>query len=525
MDRDELRAEADRLRNARRFAEAAAAYEQLLQAEPKPFRILNILGAMCLESGDSASAVRWYELSLARKPNQPLARTRLGAALVSLGKSEDALAHIDWAIADRPDSAEAHFQRSRALHRMGRLTEALEVLKRAIELEPRDVRFREEERRLLRRCGFLDEAVVAGRRVIELAPGDALSYANLGVVLADRHEFSAALDLLERASDIRPSDPEILVHKAEILLLMGEYERGWALYEHRWRTRYRPSSPQYAHLRKWAGESLEGQRLLITPEVGFGDFLMFSRYAHLVVERGGIAVLHAPPSLLPLLQTLGGHIDVHSSAGPVPEADLHCPIMSLPHRFGTTEKSILATTPYLSEDTARAQTWAARLGPRVRPRVGLFWTGAAPRGIDNFLHKRRSVAYAVIAKAFQGLPAEFHSLQKESDPHQAAASPTDKFTVKHHGSDIGDFADSAALVAQMDLVITIDTAVAHLAGAMGRKLWVALPFTCDYRWKASGASTPWYPQARLFRQSTIGDWQSVFDRMAEELRIEIHAGA
>lgn len=234
--------------------------------------------------------------------------------------------------------------------------------------------------------------------------------------------------------------------------------------------------------------------------------------------------MHAPPSLVQLLSSLGEHIEVHSATGPVPNADLHCPIMSLPHGFATTERSVPAPIPYLRHDPARAQAWQQRLGPRVRPRVGLFWTGAAARGIDNFAHKRRSVEYAVLAKALEGIPADFHSLQKEPDPHHTTAGPTDGFTVMHHGGDIADFSDSAALVSQMDLVISIDTAVAHLAGAMGQKLWVALPFTCDYRWKAVGTSTPWYPQARLFRQPSIGDWQSVFDRIAGELRTEIQAG-
>jgi tetratricopeptide (TPR) repeat protein len=524
MDRDELRAKADRLRGARQFAEAAAIYEQLLRDEPEPFPILNILGTIRLECGDAAAAARWYELSLRGKPGQPLARIRLGAALVALGKPEEALEHIDRAMADRHESAEAHFQRTRALHKLGRLSEALQTLRRAIELQPRDVRFHEEERRILRRCGRLEEAVAAGRRVVELAPRDAFSYANLGLVVADRHDFAAALELLDRAVALRPGDPEILVHKAEVQLLMGDYGSGWALYEERWRTRYRPSGAQYAHLPKWAGEPLARQRLLITPEVGFGDFLMFSRYARLVVDNGGTAVLHAPPSLQQLLSSLGENIEVHCSLGPVPEADLHCPIMSLPHWFGTTERSVPTPIPYLGHDPARSRAWEARLGPRVKPRVGVFWTGAVARGIDNFIHKRRSVEYTVLAKAFRGIPAEFHSLQKESDPQHRAASQAGEFHVEHHGSDMADFSDSAALVSQMDLVISIDTAIAHLAGAMGRKLWVALPFTCDYRWKASGASTPWYPQARLFRQSTIGDWQSVFDGIADELRIEIGAG-
>jgi hypothetical protein len=294
-------------------------------------------------------------------------------------------------------------------------------------------------------------------------------------------------------------------------LLLGDFARGWAGYEWRWKqeqvARYKRDYPQPL----WRGsESVAGKTILLYAEQGLGDMLQFCRYAGRVAALGAQVVLEAPPALQPLLSGLRGITKVIAQGTTPPTFDVHCPVTSLPLAFNTTADTIPNQVPYLAADRGRAALWLDKLGAKTRPRVGLAWSG-------NLLpDPNRSMALAdALGLALDGI--ELVSLQKEVRASDTAllASRRD---VRHFGDELKDFADTAALIDAMDMVISIDTSVAHLAGAMGKPLWVMLPYNPDWRWMVEREDCLWYPTARLFRQTAIAQWADVVQRVAAALR-------
>ncbi|MFM2129224.1 MAG: hypothetical protein RL477_770, partial [Pseudomonadota bacterium] len=301
------------------------------------------------------------------------------------------------------------------------------------------------------------------------------------------------------------------------LLLAGKFARGWAGYETRLRIEKDGVPPRpYAQLR-WDGRSeVRGKRILLYPEQGLGDTIQFSLYATVLAERGAHVLLEVQPPLCAVLGTLAGVGTVFASGAAMPPFDLHAPLLSLPLALGTTLDTIPAKTPYIAADADKVAAWASRLGPRTRPRLGIAWSGSATHKNDRF----RSARLADFAALGAG-SIEIISLQKELPAHDAAAART--LRIAHFGDKLGDFSDTAALVANVDLVVSVDTSAAHLAGALGKEVWILLPFRgLDWRWLADRADSPWYPTARLFRQERDEPWSSVLARVAHEARRRFH---
>jgi hypothetical protein len=294
-------------------------------------------------------------------------------------------------------------------------------------------------------------------------------------------------------------------------LLLGDYEEGWELYEWRWKDWGRDFVRPFPQP-LWLGDApIAGKTLLIHPEQGLGDFIQCCRYIPMVEAMGAKVLVEVTAPLVPLISTLKGSFSVVRSGQPLPHFDFHCPIMSLPLAFRTTVETIPANVPYLFADPARKALWQQRLGPRTRMRVGLAWSG-------NPSHKNdlnRSMPFRALAP-WLALAVDFHVLQKDIRPEDAAALAQFP-NVQVHSAELGDFADTAALADEMDLVISVDTSVAHLAGALGRPLWVLLPFNPDYRWFLDRSDSPWYPSATLFRQPALGDWDSVVAAVEAQL--------
>jgi hypothetical protein len=294
-------------------------------------------------------------------------------------------------------------------------------------------------------------------------------------------------------------------------LAAGQLREGWALHESRWSKSSDPirlfrqfdTAPWQHH------EPIEGRRLLLHAEQGFGDTIQFLRYVRLAREQGAHTILDMPPPLMPLIATLDGVDELVSHAEPLPPFDLHCSLMSLP--FALASEVIPCAVPYLSADCERKTVWAERLGPRVRRRVGLAWSGNPKQGNDH----NRSMPLAALAPLFD-LDIELFALQREVRPADAAlleATPQ----IRNLGPSLDDFADTAAIIDQLDLVITVDTSIGHLAGALARPVWVMLCFSPDWRWMPEQDNSLWYPTARLFRQPTQGDWASVVEQVVISL--------
>jgi hypothetical protein len=294
-------------------------------------------------------------------------------------------------------------------------------------------------------------------------------------------------------------------------LSLADYASGWQEYESRWHTnfrKYRPDEPYPL----WTGrEPLQGKRLLVRPEVGLGDFIMFARYVKLLQQRGAKVVLHANASLLRLFASLGPEVELADESGPLPPADFQCPIMEFPRAFGTLVDSVPAEFPYLAAPAEIREGWGRKLGARLRPRVGITWWGHGNRNIDGHALRRRSMPFDILRPLLE-CEVDFHALQKEfSDEDRRLLAQSGR--VQLHERALTDMAETAGLASHMDVVISIDTSVAHLAGALGKPLWMMLPYCSDYRWGGVLGQSPWYPSARLFRQEAPGDWPGVIARI------------
>jgi len=398
-----------------------------------------------------------------------------------------------------------------AAHR-GRHQESADFAGRALAIDPRNVEVLSNRGAALRNLGRVEEALADYERAIAIAPRHGPAHLNRGVALAALNRYAEAHAAYDRALEIDPGDDRARFNRALARLVRGDLSGGFADFEARWTGSDTQAGPRQLAAPQWSGpEPLAGRTILLHAEQGFGDAIQFSRYVPQVAARGARVVLEAHAGLAPLLAELPGVSQVVARGEALPPFDLHCPLMSLAAAFGTTLETIPAAIPYLKAPAAHAERWRARLGTRKRPRVGLAWSGSTTLRND----RNRSIALAELAR-LRALPLEIFALQKEIRAGDAAALASGP-AITNPGDDLVDFRDTAALIDQMDLVVSVDTAVAHLAGAMGKPVWVLLPWSPDWRWLLERADSPWYPTARLWRQPRAGDWASVIEGVAGEL--------
>jgi len=412
-----------------------------------------------------------------------------------------------------PEDDEAHSNLGIALAEANALPEAEEVLMHALKLNPTNPRNLNNLGNLLDRQGRLQEAEVCQRQALRLMPNDSDILNNLGSTLYDQGRTREASICYEQALQANPNNAQAHWNASLEKLARGDFEFGWEEYEWRWKT------PVFAPLARqfkqplWLGKSdLNGKTILLHAEQGYGDTIQFCRYASEATAHGATVLLLVPTALARLLRSLPGVALVTSDEHALPRFDLHCPLMSLPLAFHTTIDSIPATVPYLSTDADLVDVWKARLPATALPRVGIAWSG-------RLLHRhdyRRSIALKDFAQLFDA-QAQFVSLQNEVRDSDRETLATQTRLV-HFGGQLQDFADTAALIASMDIVICVDTAVAHLAGAMGKPVWLLLPYQADWRWLRHRADSPWYPGMRLFRQVAQGDWTGPLVQVFDALR-------
>jgi tetratricopeptide (TPR) repeat protein len=525
-------------------ADSIAALRQRAAARPDDAATLAALGTALWQAGRRDEAMPHLARAVALDPSHPDARNNYGNALSATGEFSAAAEQYRAAIALRPESAELHYNLGNMLLMTERPDEAEPCLRAALARQPAHAGAHNNLGNALRAQGRHEAAIACYQAALALRPEYFGTSNNIGSALLALHRpaeavayFEAALaarpDYAEACNNLggamlalgRPADAAAWFARAVALepghiqarfgtalalLTQGDFRQGWPAYEARWdNPQFRADTPDFAAIR-WTGEAgIAGRSILLHAEQGLGDTIQFARFSSGVRALGARVTLWVPAKLMTLLAPLADVIA--DQAAPPPDTDFHCPLMSLPLAFGT-EADTIPPAPYLAADPARIAAWTARLGPRRRPRIGIAWSGSADHPEDAL----RSLRLADFLRPLHGRDAELHVLQTDlpaADAALLAASPG----LADHRAELPDFAETAALIAAMDLVISVDTSVAHLAGALGAPVWVLLQAGADFRWLEHRGDTPWYPTMRLFRQTQPLDWAPVLDRIASAL--------
>jgi tetratricopeptide (TPR) repeat protein len=401
-------------------------------------------------------------------------------------------------------------------YQTGRQDLAVDMIRKAIAINPREASLHSNLGNLLLPQGRLDEAVACYRKAIELKPKFSEALNNLGNAFRAQKQLDEAITSYRRALALKPDDPEAHYNLATALLARGDMPAGWEEHEWRWKTpQLAPSRRDFAKP-QWRGEAAEGRTLLIHAEQGFGDTLQFCRYAPLAAARGLRVILEAPKPLLRLLGSLSGVDRLVAQGEARLQFDLHCPMLSMPLALGTTITTIPGDVPYLRADAAQVAVWRTRLAALENrgPRIGLVWAGNPRKHLlaAAATDRRRSIAAERLAPLFELPGLHFFSLQKDG-PGAPAHFPLIDFM-----AEMEDFADTAALIANLDLIISVDTSVVHLAAALGKPVWMLDRFDPCWRWLVGRRDSPWYPSLHLYRQPQPGDWDSVVAEVAGDLR-------
>jgi tetratricopeptide (TPR) repeat protein len=473
------------------------------------------LGTVRREQGRLTEAEACFRAAMRHAPDAAEAHDNLGVVLQQLGRYDEAIEYHRRAIALRPDLADAHNNLGTALLASDRVDAAIEAYRRALASRPdhEDAHFNLGTAMLRR--GSPAGAIAPLREAVRLQPGNADAQLNLGCALQELEALDAAALCFGTAIAIDSELAEAHSNLGIVLLAQGAMPEGWLEHEWRWDT------PQLSEARRefprpvWRGEPISGQTLLIHAEQGLGDTLQFCRYARLAAARGARIIMEVQPPLVRLLNGLAGVDVVLPRGGKLPGFDWHCPMLSLPLALGTKLASIPGDVPYLRPDAIEAASWCARLAGSGddRPRVGVVWAGDARRHSRALtaVDRRRSLAVERLAPLLEMADVRFFSLQKDSHTRE-------KLPLEDHMAEMRDFADTAALIANLDLIISVDTAVAHAAGALGKPVWLLDRFDSCWRWLRGRDDSPWYPTLRIYRQPQPGDWDTVLDRITRDLR-------
>jgi tetratricopeptide (TPR) repeat protein len=491
------------LHRAGRFAEALASFDAALALEPNSAELSNSRGNALRRLKRLPEALASYERAIALSPQLAAAWNNRGLVLQAVRRFDEAAASYRRALELQPQLAEGYNNLGTVECELGRPAAALLSFRQALELEPRLRGVHANLGNALRDLGRPAEALAEHELAVREDPRAPASHCNLGNALHDLGRLGDAIASYERAIELDPGYAQAWFNKSVCLLLAGRFAEGLPLYE--WRKQLPDATTPPLGVPVWHGaEPIAGRTLLIYADQALGDTLQFCRYARLAQQRGARVVLRVQPMLRELLASLDPAIRVIASGDEPGECDYQCALLSLPLGFGTTLEAIPAAVPYLCADPRRIARWRERLGS------GGFKVGVAWQGSRHRIDVGRSAPPAMFARLASVPGVRLISLQKDEgvEASGTGAPPLERLAGLDEGSQA--FLDSAAVMVDLDLVITSDTALAHLAGALGRPTWVALKYVPDWRWLEGRADSPWYPGMRLFRQSSPGDWESVF---------------
>jgi tetratricopeptide (TPR) repeat protein len=510
---------------------ALDSFAAAVKLAPRNAVALNGCGNAQLELGNSVQALSFFDRALIELPSASWLRSNRATALANLGRAAEGLLESEAALQIDPRNSAAHHTRGDTLQDLNRLAEAVAAYDAAIGLEPSRARVWANRGRALFKLGRCSEAVGSYDRALDLERSGRASggRANRVAALVNRGAALHQLCRLDEASacytsamQLEPDNANAHYNLATALLLSGDLANGWREYE--WRWRLPDAEPhRYGSEKLWLGQPLPREAtLLLHAEQGLGDTIQFCRYASLAAGLGARVLLEIPQQLTPLLTGLEGVAKILSPSDPSPAFDFHCPLLSLPLAFRTTLDTIPGKVPYLHPDSNKVAYWKERLGPSERLRVGLVWSGGfRPNRPDLWdVNTRRNCPLEHFA-ILRHPRIEYYSLQK-GEPAEAEWSQLESRRwagpeLIDHTPELRDFSDTAALVENLDLVISVDTSTAHLAGALGKPVWILNRFDSCWRWPLGREDTPWYSTARIYRQSSPGDWESVMKKVKSDL--------
>lgn len=535
--------------NHGQLVEARELFEDIINHFPASADALHMLGVIAYQGEEYQRAVAVIGKAMELNPGNAAYYSDRGLALEQLRQLEAALEHYDKAIAIQPDLAITHLNRgnvlkalgqqdaavesyhkaaallekqrgsSDALHMLGLMAferkeyaKAVGLIDKAIALNPDNAAYYSDRGLALQRLKYVEQALESYDQALAIRKDIAIIHLNRGNALKELRLLDAAIESYDNAIAVKPDYATAYWNKALEQLTLGDFDQGWKSYEWRWKEGSFPSPRRNFPWPLWLGdESLGGRTILLHSEQGLGDTIQFCRYVPLVAALGARVVLEVEKPLLALLEQLDGVSAFIAKGLPLPAVDCHAPLLSLPLAFKTTLSTIPGTQKYLAADPLKVAEWEDRLGPKSMPRIGLAWSGRAEHQNDHL----RSIR---LAELIEHLPSglQYVSLQKEVRlaDRDALESHTN---IAHFGEALQDFTDTAALIELMDVVISVDTSVAHLCAASGKSTWVLLPFIPDWRWLLDRNDSPWYQSATLYRQENADDWHGVLNRVRDDL--------
>ena len=495
-----------RLHASGRLGEAGQVYSQILAAAPDHAETLDMMGVLYLQSGQPAQALGWLDRALAARDSNADVHLHRAQTLLALNRPEEARDAAKRAIHRKRGLAEAHQALGRALLMAGDHQTAMKCFKEAIRLKPDLLDGLNDLGTAQHHANQLDEAVKTLTRAAAKEPREPTILLNLSSALKSIGRFEDAEAKVSAAARLAPENPHVLYNKALLMLLLGRFEDAWPGWDQRFHTG--EVAPFATRKPVWRGEPLEGRTLLIHAEQGLGDTIQFCRFP---LPSDGPVILAVQPRIVRLISSLPGVPRVVPWNDP-PAFDLICPMMSLPALAGMTADTIPARIPYLFAEHEATTRWAERIGSRGF-RVGIAWQGNPNRREDN--GRSMELRHFGVLSAIPNV--RLISLQKDAGAEQVSDQGDVEVLAQDFDSGPDGFIDTAAIMMNLDLIITSDTAIAHLAGALGRPVWVALRAVPDWRWLLDRSDSPWYPTMRLFRQTTRDDWSTVFAEIRDTL--------
>jgi tetratricopeptide (TPR) repeat protein len=505
-------------RSQDRVPDALTQLVNVLRTQPDFAEAHHAKGMIFASKGDLDEALESFRHAVTHKPSFPEAHFDRGVTFVRAKRINEAVAAFQQAILYRSDYPEALLQLARAYETQDKIDQAIDTYRSLLLLRPEDGDVYNSLGLLFAKIKRPGEAVKEFRKALAKDSTQAGYHNNLGAALAESGNPKEAIEHFEAAVRINPQHAEAHKSLGMTLLQLGDFERGWQEYEWRWKCK--GFTPRKLKSPQWDGTALSGRRILLYTEQGIGDNLQFIRYAQSVRARGGVVLVECPRALVPLFQTCPDVAEVIAQGTDLPEFNCHAPLLSLPLLLGTTLNTVPAHVPYLAADGEQLNRLERELAPMNAFKVGIVWQGSK----TNLQDHRRSIPLHFFGMLAQVPGVELFSLQKGHGVEQLAKI-ADQFRVIDLGSKLDSngeaFVGTAAAVCKLDLVVTCCTAIAHLAGALGRPVWVALSNPADWRWLLDREDSPWYPTMRLFRQTDPENWPSVFRSIREELIVVI----
>ncbi|WP_421656471.1 tetratricopeptide repeat protein [Leptothermofonsia sp. ETS-13] len=498
---------------AGRLTQAEQIYRQILQQQPQQVEVLNLLGVIACQKGQLEEGIALYRQALTIKPSFTGARENLCLALWKLGRQmiEEAIANYSQIANFEPKNLKAYDGLGAIFQDQNKLDEALTYYQQALIIQPEEPQTLNNIGVILQRQGKVKTAISFHQRALAAQPNCGEAHISLGTALHEQGKFAEAADCFNRALQLAPNNPNAHYNRGLLLLIQGNYQEGFAEYEWRLHTGEFPPCPFKQPV--WDGSHLKGRTLLLHAEQGLGDTIQFIRYAPIIAQKGGRIVFTCHKPLMRLMATIPGIDQLVPLGFPLPEFHTYAPLLSLPHILGTTLETVPNAVPYLHPP---ASNWHLNHSPETQLKVGIVWSGGN-------LYKRNQVRSCPLIH-FQPLfnipGIVYYSLQK-GIPQVDLLELSDETQVQDLSNQLNDMADTATAIAQLDLVITVDTSIAHLAGALGKPVWTLLSYVPDWRWLLHREDTPWYPTMRLFRQNHPGDWPGVMNKVEQALKESI----